>query len=41
MPRVEHDPHLRIPCFSDNAVTAMKAALADVGMDEIWKARNW
>ena len=30
----------KIPCFSDNAVTAMKTTLADVGMDAIWKARK-
>ena len=30
----------KIPCFSDNAVTVMKAALIDVGMDAVWKARK-
>ena len=30
----------KIPCFSDNAIRRMKDALAEVDMEEIWKARK-
>lgn len=47
--KIEDDPNCRHvfnfgksrhPCYSDNAAKAMKAALEDGKMDEIWKARN-